>query len=302
MANSVGKGFPTTNLQVGHIFCDIDDLTLWQYLGGNPLSVVNWRLTQGQVSTHPDTSLWGIAQSGARWFYVPEQTYYGWDGSQVVQIVSNQGQDFYNYRTMFSAQDDFITGIASSGGVGKLGWITAGTVAAQASEANRPGIMRVDTSAVSGTTARISASNSSAFDPMMDHTVTWVARCNTPDNATLLRIGAGSSVAGNPPNNGVYFEKLAADVNWFAVARGSAVAIDRIDTGVPVNTSFKEFTYVVKNNVATFFIDRQSVAAPIIVTTFNAMISPYGFILNSAAASKTFDVDYFGMDARIGAR
>lgn len=32
MANSVGKGFPTTNLQVGHIFCDIDDLTLWQYL------------------------------------------------------------------------------------------------------------------------------------------------------------------------------------------------------------------------------------------------------------------------------
>lgn len=301
MANSVGKGFPTTNLQVGHIFCDIDDLTLWQYLGGNPLSVVNWRLTQGQVSTHPDTTLWGLPQAGARWFYVPEQTYYGWDGSQAVQIVSRQGQDFYNYRTMFSAQDDFITGIASSGAVGKLGWVTAGTVTAQASEANRPGIMRVDTGAVSGTVARLSAANSSAFDASLDHTLTWIARCNTPDNATLLRIGSGSSVAGNPPNNGIYFEKLAADVNWHAVIRAAAVPVDRIDTLVPVNTSFKVFAHVMKNNVVTFFIDYQQVAT-IPVTTFNATISPYGFILNSAAAAKTFDVDYFGMDARIGAR
>jgi hypothetical protein len=301
MANSVGKGFPTTNLQVGHIFCDIDDLTLWQYLGGDPRLVTSWRLTQGQVNSHPDTTLWGLSQAGARWFYGPEQTYYGWDGSQVVQIVSSQGQDLYNYRTMFSAQDDFITGLASSGGIGKLGWLTAGTSAAQASEANRPGIMRIDTGAVSGTTARISASNSSAFDPALDHTLTWIARCNTPDANTLMRIGAGSSVAANPPNNGIYFEKLDADTTWFAVIRASAAPVDRINTLVPVNTSFKVFTHVMKNNVVTFFINYQQVAT-IPVTTFNATISPYGFILNSAAAAKTFDVDYFGMDARIGVR
>lgn len=301
MANSVGKGFPTTNLQVGHIFCDIDDLTLWQYLGGNPLSVVNWRLTQGQVNTHPETTLWGLPQAGARWFYVPEQTYYGWDGSQIVPIVSSQGQDFYNYRTMFSAQDDFVTGIASSGGVGKLGWLFAGTATAQASEINRPGIMRFDTSAVSGTATRLSMSNSSAFDPAMDHTLTWIARCNTPDADTLMRIGAGGSVAGNPPNNGIYFEKLAADTTWFAVIRAAAVPVDRIDTRVPVNTSFKVFTYNMKDDVVTFFIDYQQVAT-IGVTTFNALISPYGYMINSAAAAKTFDVDYFGMTGKIGTR
>lgn len=301
MANSVGKGFPTTNLQIGHIFCDIDDLTLWQFLGGDPRLVTSWRMTQGQVSTHPDTTLWGVAQGGARWFYTPEQTYYGWDGSQIIPIVSSQGQDFYNYRTMFSVQDDFITGIASSGGVGKLGWIAAGTFAAQASEANRPGIMRLDTSAVSGTASRISASNSSAFDPALDHTLTWMARCNTPDANTTVRVGAGNSVAGNPPNNGIYFEKLDADVNWHAVIRAATATVDRIDTRVPVNTSFKNFTHIMKNNVVTFFIDYQQVAT-ITVTTFNATISPYTYIINSAAAAKTIDLDYFGMDARLGVR
>lgn len=39
MADSVGSGFPTTGIQVGHIFCDLDERSLWKYIGGIPFSV-----------------------------------------------------------------------------------------------------------------------------------------------------------------------------------------------------------------------------------------------------------------------
>jgi len=297
MANSVGKGFPTTNLQIGHVFCDSDDLTLWEFVGGNPALVASWRLMQGAVNEQPETSQWGLAQAGAVWFFNDDKTYYGWNGTTVVPIAFDGSPGLYNYRYGFTLQDEFLSGTQSSSQVGSLGWVTAGGVAAQSAEANSPGLYRFSTGAVINTISRLSTHNSSAFDPSTYHRISWLVRVNTPDANTTVRFGAANSVAGNPPNNGIVFEKLAADTNWFAVVYSGAVLQHRIDTGIAVSASFVSLMYEYNPATASigFFVNRQlvvTISNPVIPAAF---ISPYGFIINTAAADKTFDVDYFDM-------
>jgi len=44
MADSVGAGFPTRNIQRGHLFFDTDTSTLYVYIGGDPAGdAANWR-------------------------------------------------------------------------------------------------------------------------------------------------------------------------------------------------------------------------------------------------------------------
>lgn len=196
----------------------------------------------------------------------------------------------YPYRSTMMQQDDFITG-NGSGSWGVLGWTSAGTLSVQGSETNRPGILRIDTGAVSGTQARISYSNSGAIDPAAASTTIWATRLNTNDANTTLRIGLGNSVATSPPGNGIYFEKLDADTNWFCVTRAAAVQT-RTDSGIAVNTSFNTFSMTRNSSGALFYLNNALVCTHTtnIPTQF---ISPYVFIINSAAAAKTVDVDYF---------
>lgn len=297
MANSTGKGFPSTNLQVGHLFADIDDNTLWRFIGGDPRLVTSWVLINGNVNTQPDTSQWGLNQAGALWFYQPERTYYGWNGTERVPIAFSGSPGLYNYQIMFTLQDEFITGLVSANKIGGLGWVTAGTVSIQSSEANAPGIYRFSTGGVSGTIARLSTHQSSAFNPLKKHRILWVVRVNTVDTDTAVRLGSGSSVAGNPPNNGIYFEKLAADTNWFCVLRSGVSNIFRVDSGVAVTNRFTEFMYESDPTAQTlkFYINGVLVVDQVQTTPPAAFIAPYGFIINSAAADKSFDVDYFHM-------
>lgn len=298
MANSVGKGFPSANIQIGHVFCDIDDLTLWKYLGGDPKIVTSWLLIQGRVGTQPDTTLWGVAQAGAVWFYEPEGMYYGWNGSERVLIAFAGSPGLYDYRQMFTLQEEFIGGIASSSNAGILGWTTAGTLAVQSSEAQRPGIYRFSTGAVINTITRLSPHSSTSFDSSLPHRITWIARVNQVDTDTQVRFGAGSSVAGNPPTNGIYFEKLGADVTWFCVIRASAATVIRIDSGVNVSTNFTIFHYVYEPALTriTFYINDQVVVQQTVTPVFNVPgIAPYGFLINLAAADKSMDIDYFHM-------
>jgi hypothetical protein len=204
--------------------------------------------------------------------------------------LQTQKNPLYPYRSTMFLQDDFITG-NGSGSWGDLGWISAGTVSLQNGETNRPGIIRLDTGAVAATQSRISYSNSAAIDPANTHTVLWAARVNTNDANTLVRIGSGNSVAGTPPTNGIYFEKLDADTNWFCVTR-SGGAQTRTDSTVAVDTNFNAFTYTRNSSGVFFLINNTQVCSQTtnIPTTF---IAPYLFIINSAAASKTVDADYF---------
>lgn len=296
MADSVGGGFPTTNIQVGHIFCDRDDLTLWKYLGGDPRLASSWLLFHGQVSQQPDTTLWGTAQAGAVWFNTADRTYYGWNGSQLVPMAWRYSPSLSNYKIMSTVWDDFQQGAGASGSLGKLGWVATGTVIS--SEANRPGLYRFDTGAGASTIARLSPHSSNSFNPDVPFEITWVIRVNTPDNATTVRFGSGNSVAANPPNNGIYFEKLTTDTTWTCVCRAS-LSQTRVVTAVPVDTNFVTLK-LVRSTAGVVFTINNVVVATITTNIPSAAgsgggIAPYGFIINPTGGSKTFDVDYFEM-------
>jgi len=291
MLNSTGKGFQTTNMQIGHIFCDIDDGSLWKYIGGPPILETSWVIVSGSVKSQLERIGWSTPQAGAVWFNLTDATYYGWDGENLVPIAFGVGQDLYNERARFALQDDFATGTQATGSIGSLGWSSSGNLIVQPGEVGRPGIVRLDTTAVSGTLERINFTLSASFNCNVPHEITWVVRLNTVDANVTARVGAGNGVTANPPNNGAYFEKLDPDTNWFAVTR-NLTSQTRTNTGVPITTNFVTCRYVFDGTTYTFFINDVMVAQH---TTFfpAGLLSPYLYLINSAAASKTMDVDYF---------
>lgn len=298
MTNSVGSGFPSTQLQFGHVFCDIDDKTLWKYIGGPPTLSSSWILIGGSVATQPDTTLWGIAQAGAMWFNSSFSEYYGWDGVQIVPLALGQAINNYNFRRTFTLQEDFLGGSQSTGFIGVLGWNGAGTLTVQAGLRERPGIFRIDTGAVSGTQARLNLISSTNFNRGVSHAVTWVVRPNNIDANTTIRVGVANGVSANPPNDGMYFEKLDADTTWFCVVRVASSGPARIDTGIPVAVTFNDMKYTYDGSVVRFYINNNLVASETIALP-NSLVCPFMFIINSAAAAKTMDVDYFEMASAV---
>lgn len=205
--------------------------------------------------------------------------------------IQTRQSNLYPYQNSIFLQDDFLTGIAASGSLGTLGWNLTGSVTAAASITNRLGFYNLSTTAVSGTLARINWYANNLIDPALPTALTFIVRPNHNDTNTTIRIGAYANVSANPPDNGIYFEKLDADTNWFCITRAAAVQT-RTDSSTAVGTSFANFTYVRSSTGVAFFINGVQVCSQStnIPTTFT---SPILFIINSAAASKTMDVDYF---------
>lgn len=120
---------------------------------------------------------------------------------------------------------------------------------------------------------------------------TFVIRLNTNDANTTMRIGASSVWVGVPPH-GVYFEKLDADNSWFCVARSDGTET-RV-SGAPITLDFQVFTIIVNENSATYMIDNTVVnTISTNIPTTSQYIGAGASIVNSAAANKSFDIDYF---------
>ncbi len=88
---SVGIGFPSSNIQKGHLFYDLDESSIWVYLGGDPKVVTSWRLLNGIFSQNPDTTQWQNNQVSAIWFNLSERRLKSWNGSSVIDIAPNLG-------------------------------------------------------------------------------------------------------------------------------------------------------------------------------------------------------------------
>lgn len=293
MADSVGKGFPTTSLQRGHIFCDLDDMSYWKYISGDPRLVSSWVLVNGVLQTQPDTSLWGVNQAGAMWFYAPEQSYYGWDGSALVMIAFTGNENLYRYQNTIMLQDDFSFGGNASGVAGNLGWtLGAGTIIGQSSEANAPGIFRLGTTAVINTVGRLLFNGTFNLFLTFPQAYCSICRLNNNDTDTTARIGYLNLTNANPPDHGAYFEKLTTDTNWFCVVRVSGGGPSRVDSNVNVNTAFNKFEIIITTTDAKFYINNQLVAT-IITAMTTVSVSPCYQIINAIGADKTLDIDYF---------
>lgn len=292
MADSIGKGFPTTNLQIGHVFCDIDDFSYWKYLGGPPASVASWVLFQGILPSQPDTSEWGLAQAGAMWFIPSSKTYYGWDGRQIITVAFAGGPSEYQALREISVQDDFMTGGNSGGLIGWLGWASgAGTIVGQQSEDNHPGIFRLSTGTTPGTVARMSLILSSSLFLVGNIELIFVVRLLDIDADSTARFGFGGFTGDNPPSDGAYIEKVTSDTEWFAVTRIGGVQT-RTNTGRVVNATFVDARIKIINGTdVEFYLDHTLVATHANAVT-TAILSPLVQVINAAGVSKAIDIDY----------
>ncbi len=211
-----------------------------------------------------------------------------------VSIPSNVA--LYDPRTSLLIQDDFISGINSNGQGGALGWSQAGTVTGVASTTNRIGVINIATGAVSGTAARINlgpmSATSAVINPAGRPSILWMVMLNTNDGDTTVRLGAANSVAGNPPNDGIYFEKGSSDTNWYCTTRAGGTQT-KTDSGVAIDTSFHKFGWRRLSTGVTFYIDDVAVVSSQSTNVPTTFIGPMAYIINSAAANKSMDVDYF---------
>lgn len=201
----------------------------------------------------------------------------------------------YDYRSTIEMQDDFIAGTSTTSTIGALGWqFSGGTAALLAPEAGRPGILRRDTSASSGTASYLYLGTATrTFLASETFTQTWIFRLTQTDANTKVRIGHMNSVA-DASTSGVYLEKLDADTNWFCVTR-SASTETRVDSGVATGTGWVKLEIAKSGSGVTWKLNGAQVCGTMTTNVPTAAQFPIGFIINSAAASKTIDFDYFQM-------
>lgn len=208
------------------------------------------------------------------------------------------GDRLYDYRTSVQLQDEFASGLSTGGSIGSLGWISSGgTTSLLAPEANHPGIVRRSTGGSINTATTLGLYGGTR-QFLGSETYDWlfVARLNTNDALTLVRIGLLASLA-NPSPAGMYFEKLDADTNWFCVTRLSS-SETRVDSGVAVTTDFATFSGSKDAGGAIFYINGVQVAGPITDTLPNLCL-PATLINNGEAADKSIDIDYFEQHIKV---
>lgn len=200
----------------------------------------------------------------------------------------------YPFQNSIALQDEFVTGINTSGTVSTLGWtLSGGTNTNQASETNRLGLFRKSTSAVINTLGVIALYGSSgAIDPTLPARMVWAVRLNTNDANTTVRVGSANSAFANPPTHGIYLEKLDADTNWFCVARAAGVET-RTDSTVAVSTSFITMRITRNSSGVQFSLNGVNVCSLITTNIPTAFVNPGVSLINSAAADKSIDLDYF---------
>ena len=202
----------------------------------------------------------------------------------------------YRYQSDVFLQDHFIGGATTSGAIGELGWSSAGTITRPSSTTNHPGQVRCSTGGSSGTQSRINfAQNSIVFDPSNPIDMFFLTKPVEIDANTLIRIGMSQGVEQNPTTNGIYFEKLDADTNWFIVTRAASVQTGtRIDTGVALSAAdFIKFGILRLSTGVVFTMNGLQVGPLITANIPTQFLCPMVSILNSAAAAKTIDTDYF---------
>ena len=81
MPKSVGRQFPTRDVDVGNRHLDLDTGLIYRYLGGDPTSLLNWLVDGGTSTADPDTTGWDSRQAGARFYNSTLQAFRVWNGS-----------------------------------------------------------------------------------------------------------------------------------------------------------------------------------------------------------------------------
>ncbi len=191
--------------------------------------------------------------------------------------------------------EDFISNSLSSGGIGKMGWkFTGGTITeVDSADVGHPGVVRRDTGAGAGTASYMYLFSTSihAILPAETFDTTWIIKLDQTDTDTAVRFGLQSTNA-NPPSDGIFFEKVYADTNWFAVCRASA-AQTRSDMSVATAVAWVALRIRRINGTTIGFTINNGTEVTINSNVPTAGLSPLCLIINQSAVSKTVQIDYW---------
>lgn len=204
--------------------------------------------------------------------------------------------------------DEFLFASTETGEIGELGWgFTNGTAnLIGAPEVDHPGAIARASSAVSSAVASTYSGGGGTtvalrYDQVSE--MTWIVKPATDGADFDLRFGLLSDMTSATPTNGAYFEKLAADTNWFGVGRVGGVQT-RTDTGVAMSVNwFRLKMRRASNTVVAFSVNG---GAEVLVSSnaplaANTMV--FGFqIIPTTANARTVNVDFFSMKLTAQAR
>lgn len=210
--------------------------------------------------------------------------------------------DFDRYRNTIYMSDEFMSGGTTTTLLGEMGWsLPAGTVSRPGTaSANHHGYVRLDTGAGAGTFARFNSGDNIQLSTTYNPTIVWIVRATQTNANTQIMVGGSSDFGTLTPSNGIYFQKLAADTNWFAVTRSTTET--RTDTGVAVSTNWVNLKIVASTSSVAFYINDVLVATNVATIPSGASSNYFGpglTIENVDAVSKTMDIDYFQMTAQV---
>lgn len=197
-------------------------------------------------------------------------------------------------------RDEFMFGSTESGEMGELGWgFTNGTFNLANSEANHPGVATRASTAVSGTIASTYVGGGgSSIDIMAGQVdeMIWIVEPQTAGADFDIRFGLSADWSSLTPTSGVYFERLAADTNWFAVTRTSSTQT-RTSLAIALTAAwFKLRMRRIGTNDWRFSVD----GGTEVILTANCppdtiQLSPGNHINPTSANARSFNVDFFGM-------
>jgi hypothetical protein len=207
-----------------------------------------------------------------------------------------------NPRTNVWLSDDFAAGGLAANVYGQLGWTAtvagSGSVAQLTALANHPGIYRLGTGATGSSRAQIylwNGATTGVLLPADTFDVTYIVRGNNNTNITI-RLGLGNDASAAQPNDGIYFEKLNTETDWYGVCRASS---SQTRTSSLVNAYSASNWYRLRLrrvDASTIgFSINDGTEQTVTATIPTAALVPYVVIANAATEDKTMDIDYFDM-------
>lgn len=200
--------------------------------------------------------------------------------------------------------DDFIAGSTTTTDVGELKWnLTGGggSLDYVPAEAHHPGIIRLTVTAGNYATIRPGAGGASApLLPADAFDAAFILRSTTggsSDTNVTYRFGFGNNATSNPPTDGIYVEKLAADTAFYAVCRASGT-----ETRTNLGSAFIASAWLYcrirrySDTVIGFSFGQETNGVPDAQVSTNvptAVMQPFIGVGSAASVSETIDADAF---------
>lgn len=245
MPDSIGQGGFPNNINIGHEHLDIATGFTYQYLGGRPGQLVNWKVIGGAAETNPNTTGWTNRHAGAFWFNTAEGRFKGWDGSAIITIQLT-GQEVVAYKTRFFVEDDFSSGGQTSTIIGVLGWNTFGLGAGSTYSIIQPLVSSVHVGRVGigqlqaaaggvGNGIILTPDGIGFYNSTLDqlHDMRWIVCPIVTDADCIFRFGIGFETNLEPPTQSIMVQKNAVDTTWQCTVRDS-IGTTTVDTGIPI--------------------------------------------------------------------